>query len=453
MPRLSRLRILVLLAMSGCSGLRACGEAEQVPVPVPPPAAVEAPGPSTPRVAVPPPEARYARTWLVIIHSSATPGEGSGALEALKKTGLPAEPYRLSTNAFRDLRPCLEVVVAKAFAGRAEADAYQRQLAGAGVQAYVKNAGPLEPDREGRESFCRAGAEAHAARAESLKQQAVPRFVESHAGRTFMLLGEASASVALEPVDARRSLWMGAVEEDPTGLFAKGDKVDLYGAEGPVRAGCEVRGFAWINRGVPHFGYFQQEPLPEAPGCGRAWAFAELDCAVEPEARVFALPAGTKAPVFFASGGEPSSEARASQEESLRRSPRFAALRSEGSIQAELVQEELSEEVRTFSYALGERRAVFTVARFRTGEGNSTCGADYNQQVTRAVVLEPGGGERVLPAKELAGDDVVGVLDLEGDGQVELLLHESWPAQVVRLIREDGTEVAGAAVENCDCGC
>lgn len=404
-------------------------------------------------MAAPPPEARYAKTWLVIIHSSATPGEGSGALEALRKSGLPAEPRRLSTNAFRDLRPCLEVVVAKAFEGRAEADAYQRQLAGAGVEAYVKNAGPLEPEREARDAFCRASAEAHAARAESLKRQAVPRFVESHAGRTFMLLGEASESVALEPMDARRSLWMGAVEQDPTGLFAKGDKVDLYGAEGPVKAGCEVTGFAWINRGVPHFGYFQQEPPPEAPGCGRAWAFAELDCAVEPEAGVFALPAGTKAPVFFTSGDEPSDEVKAGQEEALRRSPRFAELRSEGALQAEQVQEELGEEVRTFSYGSGERHAVFTVARFRTGEGNSLCGSDYNQQATRAVVLEPGSAGRPLPVKELAGDDVVGVMDLEGDGKVELLLHESWPAQAVRLIREDGTEVAGAAVENCDCGC
>ncbi|PTL79401.1 hypothetical protein DAT35_35000 [Vitiosangium sp. GDMCC 1.1324] len=404
-------------------------------------------------MASPPPEARYAKTWLVIVHSSANPGEGGDALAALKKTGLPSEPRRLSTNAFRDLRPCLEVVVARAFAGRAEADAYQKQLAAAGVEAYVKNAGPLESDREGREAACRAGAEAHAARAESLKRQAVPRFVESHAGRTFMLLGEASESVVLEPMDARRSLWMSAVEQDPTGLFTRGDGVDLYGVDGPVHAGCKVTGFAWINRGVPHFGYFQQEPPPEAPGCGRAWAFAELDCAVEPESLVFALPAGSKAPVFFAPSEGPSSEVLAAQEDALRRSPRFAMLRSEGSVQAEQVQEELSEEVRSFSYASGERYAVVTVARFRTGEGNSTCGTDYNQQVSRAVVLEPGRGERLLPAKELVGDDVVGVLDLEGDGAVELLLHESWPSQAMRLVREDGTEVAGAVVENCDCGC
>jgi hypothetical protein len=44
-------------------------------------------------------------------------------------------------------------------------------------------------------------------------------------------------------------------------------------------------------------------------------------------------------------------------------------------------------------------------------------------------------------------------MDLEGDGQVELLLHAAWPSQRVRLIREDGTELVGTEVENCDCGC
>jgi hypothetical protein len=401
-----------------------------------------------------PPEAHYAKKWLVIVHSSSTPGEGSGVLEALKGTGLPAKPLRLATNAFRDLRPCLEVVVAKAFEERAEAEAFRKQLGEAGVEAYVKNAGPLEPERERKEAACRDGAEAHAARAEALNRRTVPRFVESHAGRTFMLLGEGRESVALEPVDARRSVWMAAAEEDPTGLFARGDTVDLYGATGALQAGCTVKGFAWINRGVPHFGYFQQEPPPEAPGCGRAWAFAELDCAGAPEAALtFALPAGTKAPVFFEASEGPSDEVRAAQEEALRNSPRFTALRSEGFIQAEQVQERLSEEVRAFRYSSGDTHAVLTVARFRTGEGNSVCGTDYNQQVTRAVVLGPEGGERVLPVKELAGEDVVGVLDLEGDGTVELLVQESWPAQTVRLVREDGAEVAGAVVENCDCGC
>ncbi|AKJ01408.1 hypothetical protein ATI61_103115 [Archangium gephyra] len=453
MLRLTRLFVLVLLAVSGCTELRGCGTSEPAPLQAAVAPDAGTPQASTPGVAPPPREARYAKKWLVIVHSSSTPGEGSGVLEALKATGLHTEPLRLSTNAFKDLRPCLEVVVAKVFETRAEAEGFREQLSQAAVTAYVKNAGPLEPERGRKDATCQAEAEAHAARAEALNRRTVPRFVESHVGRTFMLLGEGTTSVVLEPMDVRRSVWMAPAEEDPTGLFLKGETVDLYGAAGLLQAGCAVKGFAWINRGVPHFGYFQQEPPPEAPGCGRPWAFAELDCAVAPDTLAFALPAGTKAPVFFAAGEGPPAEVLAAEETALRRSERFAALRSEGSIQAEQVQERLNEEVRSFRYASGSTHAVFTVARFRTGEGNSVCGGDYNQQVTRAVVRGPGGSERTLPAKELVGEDVVGVLDLEGDGKVELLVQESWPAQAVRLLGEDGSELAGAVVENCDCGC
>jgi hypothetical protein len=448
MPRLPRLFLLLLLAVSGCQGLRGCGASEPAPV-----AAAPAPDASTPSVAPPPPEARYARSWLVILHSSPTPGQGAEALEALKKTGLPAEPARLSTNAFRNLRPCLEVVVANAFTDKAAAEGFRQRLVEAGVEAYVKNAGPLDSERERKEATCRAEAEAAAARAGARTLEVEPRFVEVHAGRTFMLLGKDAGNDGLEPVDEGRRLWMATAEKDPTGRFTVGDVVDLYGANGLVQSGCEVAGFAWLNRGVPHFSYAQQEPLPTEPGCGRAWAFAELDCAMTPSDLVFALPAGTKKPVFYALGDEPSEEVRTAQARALQSSARFATLRSEGAVRAEQVQEKLKQEVKTARYSSGEHDVVFTVARFVTGEGNSECGSDYNEQLTRAVVLGPDGGERVLTAKELNGDAVAAVLDLEGDGQVELLLHASWPAQRVRLIREDGSEVVGAEVENCDCGC
>ena len=447
MRRLPRLFLVLLLAVSGCQGFRGCGSSEPAPV-----AAAAAPDASTPGVAPPPPEARYARSWLVILHSSPTPGQGAEALEALKKSGLPAEPARLSSTAFRNLRPCLEVVVAKAFADKAAAEGFRQRLAEAGVEGYVKNAGPLDSERERKEATCRAEAEAAVARVGARKPEVEPRFVEVHAGRTFMLLGEDAGNEGLEPVDEGRRLWRAPAEKDPTGRFTVGDVVDLYGANGLVQSGCEVAGFAWLNRGVPHFSYAQQEPLPTEPGCGRAWAFAELDCAMTPSDLVFALPAGTKAPVFYALGDAPSDEVRAAQERALRSSPRFATLRSEGSIRAEDVQEKLAEDEKTARYSSGEHDVLFTVAHFVTGEGNAVCGWDYNEQLTRAVVRGPG-GERVLSAKELNGDSVAAVLDLEGDGQVELLLNASWPTHRVRLIREDGSEVVWSEVENCDCGC
>ena len=362
MLRLPRLLLFVVLVASGCQELRGCGASE----PAPPVTATPAPAAPTPSVAPPPPEARYARRWLVILHSSPTPGtrtEVVAVLAALAKTGLPAEPDRLSSNAFRNLRPCLEVVVARAFAEKAKAEDFQTRLAAAGVAAYVKNAGPLDPDRERKEATCRAEAEAAAARMEAQRHEAAPRLVEVHDGRTFMLLGKVGDNAGLSPLDGSRRLWMAPAETDPTGQFTRGTTVDLYGTTGP--------------------------------------------------------------------------------------------LRSEGALRAEQVQEKLKQDVRATRYSAGEgqRQVVFAVARFVTGEGNSACGSDYHEQLTRAVVLGSGGEQRVLTANDLNGDEVAGVMDLEGDGQVELLLHATWPAQRVRLIREDGTELAGTEVENCDCGC
>ena len=454
MLRLPRLLLFVVLVASGCQELRGCGASE----PAPPVTAAPAPAAPTPSVAPPPPEARYARRWLVILPSSPTPGTRAEVVEvlaALAKTGLPAEPDRLSSNAFRNLRPCLEVVVARAFAEKAKAEDFQTRLVAAGVAAYVKNAGPLDPDRERKEATCRAEAQAAAARMEAQRDEAAPRLVEVHDGRTFMLLGKVGDNAGLSPMDGGRRLWMAPAETDPTGQFTRGATVDLYGVAGPLRSGCEVTGFAWINRGVPHFGYFQQEPPADAPGCGKAWAFAELDCGMTPSDLAFALPAGTKAPEFFKLGEALSAEEVAEQKGELQRLARFATLRSEGALRAEQVQEKLKQDVRATRYSAGEgqRQVVFAVARFVTGEGNSACGSDYHEQLTRAVVLGSGGEQRVLTANDLNGDEVAGVMDLEGDGQVELLLHATWPAQRVRLIREDGTELAGAEVENCDCGC
>jgi hypothetical protein len=194
MTRPPRLLLLVLLAVPGCRGLRGCGASEppavvSAPQPVvsASPAVVSAPKPevSTSVEAPPPPEAPYEKAWLVIIHSSPIPGEGAEALEALKRTGLPAKPARLDTNAFRGLRPCLEVVVAHAFARGPEAMAFHQRLAEAGVEAYVKNAGALDPERERKVPLCRAQAELDA-RARAEAWEGMPLLVENVSGATVM---------------------------------------------------------------------------------------------------------------------------------------------------------------------------------------------------------------------------------------------------------------------------
>jgi hypothetical protein len=45
------------------------------------------------------------------------------------------------------------------------------------------------------------------------------------------------------------------------------------------------------------------------------------------------------------------------------------------------------------------------------------------------------------------------VLDLEGDGRVELLTRSPEDSSQVALVREDGSRMAASFVPNCDCGC
>jgi hypothetical protein len=109
--------------------------------------------------------------------------------------------------------------------------------------------------------------------------------------------------------------------------------------------------------------------------------------------------------------------------------------------------------VKASTFSREERHVVLTKLHVFTGEGEGMCGGDYSEQLTRAEVRGPGGAARPLSVKDLDADEVVGVLDLEGDGQVELLLNQTWVGRRTRLVREDGTEVAGAEVEFCDSGC
>jgi hypothetical protein len=125
MTRLPRLVLVVLLAVSGCRGLRGCGASEppavvSAPQPVvsASPAVVSAPKPevSTSVEAPPPPEAPYEKAWLV---------------------------------------------------------------------AYVKNAGALDPERERKVPLCRAQAELDA-RARAEAWEGMPLLVENVSGATVM---------------------------------------------------------------------------------------------------------------------------------------------------------------------------------------------------------------------------------------------------------------------------
>jgi hypothetical protein len=453
----SRLWMVVLVVLAGC-GPKACGRSAPAPLASAPdasPAAAVAQPPAAPQ----PPEARLVGQYLVIVHSSPIPGEGEAVLEKLRAAGLGAQAQRVSTTPFASLRPCLEVVVAGASADKDVALGLAQRLDAAGVSNYLKNAGALAWDRERREADCRAQAQALAA---PVREGASgPYLLDLRGERTFVLLNgspQAAPSVPLRQVGEDRGFWMAALKEDPTGTLKKGDAFELYDEQGPIKLPCKVKGFAWLNRGIPHFGYFQQPEPPTGPGCGMAWPVAELDCSLmgtraRESGLAFVLPRGSPAPRYFPRVNALPEPVKAAQESALRALPEYAKARSEGQAHAQKQQVPLLESMEVRAYPAPGRQVVVGLARFQTGKGHSLCGGeDYWASVSRVVAVSDDGREAPLGGG-FDGEDILAVMDLEGDGAVELLTRDREDPSRVALAREDGTVLVSSVLISCDSGC
>jgi hypothetical protein len=453
----SRWLLLVLLVLAGC-GPKACGRALPAS-PASAPDAATAPAAVAPPSAPAPPEARLAGQNLVIVHSSSIPGEGEPLLEKLRAAGLGVDARRLSSTPFASLRPCLELVVAGAFADRDAALALAQRLDAAGVSNYLKNAGPLAKDRERREAECRE--QAQALKAPARMEASAPRFLDLRGERTFVLLSHApgdTAGTQLRQVGEDRGFWMAALEADPTGTFKKGDAFAVYDAQGPIQLGCRVKGFAWLNRGIAHFGYFQQPEPPTGPGCGRAWPVAELDCSltntrVRETNLAFVLPKGSPAPRYLPA--QPLQEPlRTAQERALHALSEYAKARAEGQAHAQQQGLPLRESLDLKAFSLVGRQVVVALSRLQTGEGRGCGGKDYRASVSRVVALGADGQEAsVAVVGDLDSERLLAVMDLEGDGKVELLTRGRVDPSQAALIREDGTPLVLSFLPHCDTGC
>jgi hypothetical protein len=453
----SRLSLLVLLVLAGC-GPKACGRSIPVSSSAVPDASTVAVAPTVPE----PPEARFARKDFVIVHASSIPGEGASVLEHLRTPGLGADVQVLASTPFASMRPCLELVVAGVFSesDREAAWALVQRLSAAGVKSYLRNTGPLAADRERREADCRL-------RAEVLKAPARvgasgPRFVDMRGERTFVLLSDAprdTPGATLRQVGADRGFWMAELKEDPTGTFKKGDAFEVYDAQGPIKVDCRVKGFASLNRGVPHFTYFQQAEEPKDPGCGKAWPVAELDCSlVNTRAResnlAFVLPKGSPAPRYFPRTEALPESLKTAHESALRTLPAYTRARAQAQAHAKQQGVPLRESLELSAFPAVGRQVVVGVARFQTGEGKSLCGGpDYRASVSRVAAVPEGGGRGDLVGGAIDGESLLAVMDLEGDGSVELLTRARLDPSQVALVREDGTPVTATFLPSCDINC
>jgi hypothetical protein len=350
-------------------------------------------------------------------------------------------------------------VVAGAFAQKDAALALAQRLDAAGIENYLKNTGALAQDRERREADCREQAQVLEAPARA--GRAGPRFLDLRGERTFVLLSDApqdSPEVPLHQVGEDRGFWMAALKEDPTGTFKKGEGFQVYDAQGPIQLDCHVKGFAWLNRGTPHFGYFQQPEAPTEPGCGLTWPVAELDCSlmntrVRESNLAFVLPKGSPVPRYFSRAQALPEPLKAAQEAALRALPAFAKTRAEGQAHAQRQSTPLRESLELRAFPAPGRQVVVGLARFETGEGFNVCGGpDYWATVSRVVAVGEDGKEAPVGGA-LDGESVLSVMDLEGDGPFELLTRDRVDPSRVALVREDGTPLTATFLPNCDCGC
>ena len=459
----SLVSFLVLALLAGCGSMKGCGGQASPSSPATPASAAKAssspPAPKAPE----PPEARFAHQYLVIVNSAPTPGEAVDIVEKLTQAGLGAEVKRLPSTPFSSLRPCLEMVVAGAFADKDAAQAQSARVSQAGVHNYLKNTGAIAQDWQRREADCRQQAQARAEVAARKDVPGGPRFVDLRGQRSFVLLSsepQETPGAKLSQVGADRGFWMAALKEDPTGHFKQGDSFDVYDAQGLLKAGCRVKGFASLNRGTPHFSYFQDEAAPKEPGCGSAWPAAELDCslgslarAMEQKAVLFALPGGSPAPRYYARSETVAAPVKTSLEAALRALPAFAKTRTEAEAHAQQQHLPLQQSVELRAFSEGSHQVVVGLAHFQTGEGNTECGGpDFQQTVSRVVTVGEGGQETAVGG-DVHGDHILAVMDLEGDGHAELLTGDPLEPSRVSFVREDGSTWVNSFIPNCDCNC
>jgi hypothetical protein len=102
----------------------------------------------------------------------------------------------------------------------------------------------------------------------------------------------------------------------------------------------------------------------------------------------------------------------------------------------------------------GAKKSVALVdLEIYTGEGNNMCGAEDVRVDLRGMFEVEGEhvGRAIVPMRAIETSEVDGVLDVGGDGHVELL-QKSFPDNR-EVISENGDVACSIAIEFCDCGC
>ncbi len=381
----------------------------------------------------------YGDRHLVILASVPEGSEirAPAGAEAVKGVSL----VRLRSLELKGLMPCYDILVAGAFPQRKPALALVRALKKRGVDAYAKNAGRYVGSQPAVAAHCEA------ARRGPGKTACGSWFVESHAGRPFLLIdpdATVEGSQAPKMLDGDRSVWTAPLAAPSHGGFGPGTAVQLYAWSGTPAGRCTVRRVVALTRGTPHFSY-GEESAPTAPGCGSPQPAAELACPDgAPEGGAFALPVDQAPPVAF-ERADSKDDGRDLRAAVLATEAGRAAL-AEAKRAAQARGQPLIEQLESTLWR-AERREVRVVRlRLITGDGDDQCGADDVNEGVFAVFDGP--GDTAAFAWRGSWSEVVGVR--APGGRLELV-ETRFPGTT--LVRRADGEACRADVAFCDCGC
>ena len=381
-----------------------------------------------------------ANKWVVILASARNPDQAvPGLAVAQAHPELAVSPVVFPSGRFKNLMPCYTVTGALATTDKARALALSKSLKALGVDNYVKNTGAWAGRSIAIEAYCEArpgaanGAVTVATHVEGglWMPVEVPEPVLKNA-----LTG---ASVAL---NTRYDAWRQPVSQTVGGAVTVGSAYVAVNVTTGQSGTCKVAELAGLTLGTPHFGAVHGENgPPRKPMCGEARIYARLECSAPTADGMWIVTPteGAKlaayAPVSAVAPG-------------LVDAAKAALTRDTDWEEAE-GDEGVTHELHVTRWH-GDHGDVVLVEGVRL-DGNDVCG---------------GSDERWYAAFRVDGDtlgapygtflegeyvDELGVVDMDGDGQPEIV-NRAFP-ETTEVQSSDGTVRASLTLDYCDCPC
>lgn len=323
----------------------------------------------------PPPPESFGGRYLLIAAVRATEEEARAAA--------PEGATILDSTQFTGLNPCLHLAVVAAYEGKDEALAAAELKPG----SFPRYAGRYAAEEPVRRGLCQR-------KAEQALAATAPRWV--HQG--LMELG------AEAPADEAAG-----VSADPSGRVRKGDRFDVYDANGArVEAGCKVKGFTakWTG----------QSNVTDGSRCGARVALAELACSPQGDG-LFALPRAAPKPQQWRESAAPDAALdRVLNSPEVRRAT--AALKGGPDADG------LAEATTVLAWRGPQGTVSFARWVGQTGDGAPECERGDRRVVSEVVLWPKTGAPQVLHAVGEREAQLLGVTDLGSDGKLELSWQE-----------------------------